>query len=161
MYTDNHSGEEVLCVPHTKAKGDTVITMIIAQVHQTLGHLGAQWTIDYICRWYWWPKLSWEVDKYCQSCPTCLDTKTDNRKPLGLLHSLPIPTQLWGSITMDFMGPFPPSTGHDYMWVVLCQLTSMVHLIPVKTTIGASQLAGLYVQEIVWLHGLPDTIVSD
>ena len=37
----------------------------------------------------------------------------------------------------------------------------MVHLIPVETTIRASQLAGLYIQEIVRLHGLPDTIVSD
>ena len=30
MYTDNRGGEEVLCVPHMKAKGDTVIAMIIA-----------------------------------------------------------------------------------------------------------------------------------
>ena len=62
---------------------------------------------------------------------------------------------------MDFMGPFPPSNEHDYMWVMLCWLMSMVHLISVKTTIRASQLTGLYVWEIVWLHGLPDTIVSD
>ena len=62
---------------------------------------------------------------------------------------------------MDFVGPFPPSNGHNYMWVVLCRLTSMVHLIPVETTIRASQLTGLYIQEIVRLHGLPDTIVSD
>ena len=42
MYTNNHGREEVLCVPHTKVKGDTVIALIIAQAHQTLGHLGAQ-----------------------------------------------------------------------------------------------------------------------
>ena len=66
MYTDNCGGEEVLCVPHAKIKGDTVITMIIvAQAHQMLRHLGAQWTMDYIRRWYWWPKLGQEVDKYC------------------------------------------------------------------------------------------------
>ena len=65
MYTNNRSGEEVLCVPHVKVKGDMVITMIIAQVHQMLGHLGAQQTVDYIHRWYWWPKLGWEVNKYC------------------------------------------------------------------------------------------------
>ena len=62
---------------------------------------------------------------------------------------------------MDFMGPFPPSNGHDYMWVVLCWLMSMVHLIPVETTIRASQLTGLYIQEIGQLDRLPDTIVSD
>ena len=51
MYTDNRGGEEVLCVPHTKVKGDTIIAMITAQAHQTLGHLGAQRTVDYIRRW--------------------------------------------------------------------------------------------------------------
>ena len=58
MYTDNQGGEEsVLCVPHTKVKGDMIIAMITAQAHQTLRHLGAQRTADYIHRWYWWPKL--------------------------------------------------------------------------------------------------------
>jgi hypothetical protein len=62
---------------------------------------------------------------------------------------------------MDFIGPFPKSNGYDYLWVVICRLTSMVHLIPVKTTIKASELASIYVKEIVRIHGLPDSIVSD
>ena len=62
---------------------------------------------------------------------------------------------------MDFVGPFPESNKHYYLWVVLCQLTSMVHLVPVKTTIRASQLAWFFIKEIVCLHGLPETIVSD
>ena len=78
--------------------------------------------------------------------------KTDNQRPKGLLHSMPILTRLWGSITMDFVGPFPPSEGFDYMWVMLCRLTSMVHLVLVTTTIRASQLACLYMKEIVQLH---------
>ena len=45
--------------------------------------------------------------------------------------------------------------------VVLCRMTSLVHLVPVTTTIRASQLAWLFVKEIVHLHGLPETIVSD
>ena len=62
---------------------------------------------------------------------------------------------------MDFIGPFPKSKGYDYLWVVICRLTSMVYLTPVKTIIKASELASLYMKEIVRLHGLPDTIVSD
>ena len=53
LYTDNCGREEVLCVPHTKVNGDMIITKIIAQAHQMLRHLGAQQTMDYICRWYW------------------------------------------------------------------------------------------------------------
>ena len=62
---------------------------------------------------------------------------------------------------MDFVGPFPESGGYDYLWVVLCRLTSMVHLVPIKTTTMASELAWLYIREIVRLHGLAESIVSD
>ena len=62
---------------------------------------------------------------------------------------------------MDFVGPFLESSGHDYLWVVICCLTSMVHLVPIRTTTTASELAWLYIQEIVRLHGLAETIVLD
>ena len=62
---------------------------------------------------------------------------------------------------MDFIGPFPKSKGFDYLWVVICRLTSMVHLVPVNTTTKASELVSLYVKEVVHLHGLPDSIISD
>jgi len=87
--------------------------------------------------------------------------KTSNEKPAGLLHSLLIPQRPWNSIAMDFVGPFPEQGEHDYLWVVLCRMTSLVHLVPVTTTIRASQLAWLFVKEIVCLYGLPETIISD
>lgn len=62
---------------------------------------------------------------------------------------------------MDFIGPFPESKGFDYLWVIICRMTSMVHLIPVKTTMKASELSWIYQREIVRLHGLPSSIVSD
>jgi len=40
-------------------------------------------------------------------------------------------------------------------------MTSMVHLIPVHTTMTAVQLSWIYKWEIVWLHSLPNSIVSD
>jgi transposase InsO family protein len=58
-------------------------------------------------------------------------------------------------------GPFPTSKGYDYLWVIICRLTSMVHLIPVNITVKASELGSLYVKEVVRLHGLPNSIVSD
>ncbi len=53
------------------------------------------------------------------------------------------------------------SKGSDYLWVVVCRLTSMVHLIPIRTTDMASDLAEKFLQKIVHLHGLPQSIVSD
>lgn len=62
---------------------------------------------------------------------------------------------------MDFVGPFPPSMKFDYLWVVIYRLISQIHLIPITTTTKASDLAWIFVHDIVRLHGLPDTIVSD
>jgi len=62
---------------------------------------------------------------------------------------------------MDFIGPFPESKGFNYLWVVIYCMTSMVHLILVHTTMTAMQLSWIYRREIVRLHGLPNTIVSD
>ena len=74
-------------------KGDNVIARVIEQAHKVLGHFGAQRAVDYIHRWYWWPRLGHEIDKYCQTCSTCHKTKEENKLPQGLLHSLPIPRQ--------------------------------------------------------------------
>ncbi len=67
---------------------------------------------------------------------------------------------------MDFIGPFPEVTTDDgskvnYLWVIVCRMTSMVHLIAVHTTMTARRLSVIYMREIVRLHGLPSSIVSD
>src|SRR3984957_13301920 len=61
---------------------------------------------------------------------------------------------------VDFIGPLPKSHGFGYLWVVICRLTSMVHLIPINTTTTASELASLYIKEVVHLHRLPHSKVS-
>jgi len=62
---------------------------------------------------------------------------------------------------MDFIGPFLEVNGYNYLWVVICRMTSMVHLVPVNTKMTVSQLSTIYVQEIVRLHGLLSSIICD
>jgi hypothetical protein len=83
------------------------------------------------------------------------------QKPTGKLHLLPIPTKLWDSIGMDFVGPFPKSRGHNYFSIIICQMTSTVHLVPVMINVTVSELLWKYLHEIMRLHGLPSSIVSD
>ena len=153
LFTKNRNGQEVLCIPRKIMKDKSLTGSIIDQAHEVLGHFGPNKTADYIHRWYWWPKMGMEIDKFCRTCGTCQTTKSSTQRPMGLLHSLPIPGRPWGSIGMDFVGPFPISRGHDYLWVIVCRLTYKVHLVPINTTIKASELAWLYVKEVVRLHG--------
>ena len=63
---------------------------------------------------------------------------------------------------MDFITGLPRSNkGHDSIWVIVDHLTKVAHFIPVKTTYDGNQLATLYINGIVSLHGVPKDIVSD
>jgi hypothetical protein len=161
IYTRNRADETVLCIPNIVADKCRLTEIVISQAHEILGHFGPQKTAEYVRRHYWWPRIGQDVEHYCKTCPICQTTKSSTQKVPGLLHSLPIPTRPWESIAMDFMGPFPESNGHDYLWVVICCLTSMVHLIPIRTTTTASELASLYIRDIVHLHGVAGSIISD
>ena len=161
LYTHNHVEASVLCVPSAVHNKRQITEVVISQAHEVLGHFGLQKTADYMRRHYWWPRIGQDIEQYCKTCPVCQMTKSSTQRVPGLLHSLPIPARPWESIAMDFVGPFPESGDCDYLWVVICRLTSMVHLVPIRTTTTASELARLYVREIVCLHGLAGTIVSD
>jgi hypothetical protein len=45
--------------------------------------------------------------------------------------------------------------------VVICCLTLMVHLVPLHTTTTVHELASLYICEIVCLHSLAESIISN
>jgi hypothetical protein len=161
LYTHNRADKSVLCIPLVIHKKQRLTKKIIAQVHEVLGHFGPQKMADYIQCHYWWPCIRQDVEQYCKMCPICQMTKSSTQRVPGLLHSLPIPLRPWGSIAMDFVSPFLESGGYDYLWVVICHLTLMVHLVPIHTTTTTSELAWIYIREIVCLHGLAETIVLD
>ena len=49
----------------------------------------------------------------------------------------------------------------DSIWVIVDQLTKSAHFLPVNVEDSLEKLAQLYVDEIVRLHGVPVSIVSD
>jgi hypothetical protein len=161
IWMKNRGGEDVLCMPISTSKDTTLHGHIIEQAHSIVGHFGPLKTSEYIRHWYWWPQLQYKVERYCNTCGSCIQSKGEYRSPRGKLHSLPTPMRPWKSIGMDFIGPFPESEGFDYLWVIICCLSSMVHLVLVNTTTTASQISPIFVKEIVHLHGLPSSIVCD
>ena len=63
---------------------------------------------------------------------------------------------------MDFVVGLPKTLGKfDSIWVIVDRLTKSAHFIPVKVTYNADVLAKLYISEIVRLHGVLLSIISD
>jgi hypothetical protein len=79
-----------------------------------------------------------------------------------LLKPLEIPEWKWENIAMDFVVGLPRSPhGKDAIWVVIDRLTKVTHFIPMKKTSSTADLVPLYIKEVVRLHGVPKSIVSD
>ena len=63
---------------------------------------------------------------------------------------------------MDFLSRLLKSSeGYDSIWVIGDRMTKSAHFLPVKTTDLVRKLARFYLKEIVRLHGVPVSIVSD
>ena len=63
---------------------------------------------------------------------------------------------------MDFVVGIPKTLGKfDSIWVIVDRLTKSALFILVKMTYNAENLAKLYISEIVRLHRVPLSIVSD
>jgi transposase InsO family protein len=64
---------------------------------------------------------------------------------------------------MDFIIGLPnTSQRHDSIWVVIMdRLTKTTHFLPVHTTYNAKKYAEIYQDQIMHLHGIPKTIISD
>jgi len=101
------------------------------------------------------------VDQYVRNCHSCQHSMTSRHATFGVLQPLPVPEKPWEDISMDFVVGLPEREGFDAVWVVVDRLSKMRHFIPCHTTIDAVGLGKLFLREVVSLHVLPRTIVSD
>jgi len=51
--------------------------------------------------------------------------------------------------------------GHDSIWIIVDRLTKCAHFLPINQKMSMDKLADLYVREVVRLHKVPTSIVSD
>ena len=63
---------------------------------------------------------------------------------------------------MDLVSGLPRSPrGHDAIWVIVDRLTKSAHFLAIRLTDSIGVLSRLCIREIVRLHGIPVTIISD
>uniref|UniRef100_A0A151UFK9 Transposon Ty3-I Gag-Pol polyprotein n=1 Tax=Cajanus cajan TaxID=3821 RepID=A0A151UFK9_CAJCA len=63
---------------------------------------------------------------------------------------------------MDFVVGLPKTVKNlDAIWVIVDRLTKSAHFIPINIRYPLERLTKLYISEIVRLHGVPTSIVSD
>ncbi|XP_062118874.1 uncharacterized protein LOC133832564 [Humulus lupulus] len=153
-----------------KEKANVVMDALSRKSHGTLACLALEdWkrmiTVgDYDLEYYEGKEIACVSNKWLHQCyfDKFRNVKVEHQRPSGLLQPLPIPEWKWDKITMYFVTGLPLTPlKHDIVWVIVNCLTKSAHFIPIRKDYKVSRLAQLYVDNILRLHGLPSSIVSD
>jgi len=129
--------------------------------HVLAGHLGQNKTLELIWRHYTWLTICNDVQKFCKSCVTCMQSKPQRHRPYGSLQQLPILERPWNSISIDFIEKLPSSSSFDTILVIVDRLSKQAIFIPTHDTITSAELARLFVTHVFSKHGVPSHVTSD
>ena len=93
-------------------------------------------------RQYYWSGMKRHVGDFVRRCLTCQQVKAEHQ--------------------MEFVTHLPrTSRGHDAVWVIVDRLSKSAHFLAVHMTFTLEEFYRLYIREIIRLHGVPVSIVSD
>lgn len=136
---------------------------IVHEYHDALtgGHLGREKTFAALSRGFYWPHLYKTARKWVRTGEVCqrVSPEPSSQAPP---RPLPITSDAWKSVSMDFVFGLPRDA-HSRTGVVVFvdRVGKMVHLAPVVATITAEETAAIFLDVVFRLHGLPESIVSD
>ncbi|KAL6531492.1 hypothetical protein OROMI_027855 [Orobanche minor] len=145
----------LLCIPACSLR-----QKIISEIHGT-GHVGRDRSTEILLRRFFWPSARRDVARFVTRCRVCQVSK-GTATNAGLYRPLPVPSQPWAAISMDFIVGLPRTQRvNDSIFVVVDRFSKMAHFIPCKRSTDAVHVAQLFFRDIFRLHGLPLSIVSD
>jgi hypothetical protein len=138
-------------------------TKLIAACHSSAigGYSGVAATYYRLKKHFSWKGTKQDVDSYIKECSVCQQAKHSLQHPMGLLQPLPIPEGVWRDLSMDFIEGLPKSEAYSVILVVVDMLTKFAHVLPLKHPYTVSHIAQVFMDNIVKLHDLPNSIVTD
>ena len=150
--------EHKLCIPNC-----SIQDLLVRESHGggLMRHFGLAKTLEVLQEHFYWPHMKRDIERIYGRCITCRQAKS-RVQPHDLYTPLPIPSEPWIDISMDFELGLPRTRrGRDSIFIVVDRFSKIAHFISCHKMDDASHVADMIFMEVVRLHGMPRTIVLD
>lgn len=134
--------------------------VLLFHAHDT-GHERVQKTL------HWWRTSFFnahalrQVCEFIRGCLTCKRNKSEHLHPAGFLQPLPVPSEVWSDVSVDFIEAFRKVGSKSVVLTVVYRFSKYAHFIPIGHPYSAASVARVFFDTIIRLHGIPCSIVSD
>ncbi len=132
--------------------------MVMQAMHDDLGHLGQERTVDLLRSRFFWPRMSMQVEEYIKNCGECVTHKTPIQRTAPL-HQI-VSHGPMDLVCMDFLSMEPDSKGISNVLVVTDHFTRYAQAFPTKSQ-KAHVVAKVLIEKYFIHYGLPSRIHSD
>jgi hypothetical protein len=138
-----------------------LISQLLKEHHEDVGHPGSNRTLMQIRQKYWWPTINKDTRNYVKSCHSCQLVKPVNHSPYGPLIPLPTPDQPLELIAMDtiVMSSSALNTSAKFIQVVIDHHSRFVWAKATKTNTAQAAISTL--EPIFKIFGSPKRILTD
>jgi transposase InsO family protein len=111
---------------------------------------------------FFWVGMKCNVVHFITKCLKCQQVKADHHHSAGLLQPHDVPMSKWEVISIDFVMQLSlTSHRHNVILVIVDKLTKSAHFIPIRDTYDVTDVARVFVSEVICLHGIPKKIISN
>ena len=110
---------------------------------------------------YYWPRMSKTIQDFIRRCATYQIAKS-HLLPRGLYRPLLIPSKPWVDVSTDFVLGLPRTQcNKDSIFVMVDRFSMIARFIACNKTNDPTHIAELYFKEVIRLHGIPCSTVSN
>ncbi|XP_048067043.1 uncharacterized protein LOC125280510 [Megalobrama amblycephala] len=132
--------------------------MVLTSLHDDMGHLGLERTLDLLRSRFYWPKMADAVEKKIKTCQRCIRRKAPPQRAAPLVNiQTSRPLEL---VCMDFLSVEPDSSNAKDILVITDHFTKYAIAIPTKDQ-KARTVARCLWDHFLLHYGFPEKLHSD
>lgn len=133
-------------------------SLVLKSLHDDMGHMGTERTLDLVRKRFYWPKMSAEVEMKVKTCNRCIRRKAMPERAAPLVNI--VATRPLELVCMDFLSVEPDSSNTKDILVITDHFTKYAVAIPTPNQKARTVAKSLWDHFFVH-YGIPEKLHSD